>query len=443
MVASMLVEVFAFVFFGVGFNPPFGAILQVLVRYIPELVAFRYYWFAVHFVFLFAFSLLFGYSTAIILQKIKRMRYLVGIAVLFLLLLSLYLYMFDYLPISYGIFGIGAHDYVSNSVKLPSHVFNISNYINSESGNFNVALLPLPGFWELSNYYDGIDVYTSLIDKPVFTGGTSAVNEFFSVQSQPMYSIGGYYIDNTNLSGNDIRISNVMGVLGIKYIVVQGSTLHGSLGPYSEPAFNLSVLYNNLNSSYGLSLIKKYGNSSIFENHNYTPLAYASNIENIGNASLGSILYTLENRTINIHDTSVYSAGIDGLYNDSNTINATPIQNFLRPGISFVQNTPTSVTVHVTNATTPYYLVFRETYDPHWAAFYSNGTQVNPRNHIAVNGFANAWYMNKTGNYTITLYYTLQTDAWIAWGVSFAAFFVTVGIGVYGWREMRHAREVK
>ena len=43
--------------------------------------------------------------------------------------------------------------------------------------------------------------------------------------------------------------------------------------------------------------------------------------------------------------------------------------------------------------------------------------------------------MNKTGNYTVTLYYTLQTDAWIAWGVSFAALFATIGIGVYGWKE--------
>ncbi len=119
------------------------------------------------------------------------------------------------------------------------------------------------------------------------------------------------------------------------------------------------------------------------------------------------------------------------------TFNFTPplIDNFSKPNITFVENTPTKVTVHVSNATTPYYLVFRETYDPQWAAFYSNGTEVDPRDHIAVNGFANAWYMNKTGNYTITLYYTLQTDAWIAWGVSFAALFVTIGIGVYGWKE--------
>jgi hypothetical protein len=51
--------------------------------------------------------------------------------------------------------------------------------------------------------------------------------------------------------------------------------------------------------------------------------------------------------------------------------------------------------------------------------------------------------MNKTGNYTITLYYTLQTDAWIAWGVSFAALFATIGIGVYGWKERGKGIKVK
>ncbi len=44
-------------------------------------------------------------------------------------------------------------------------------------------------------------------------------------------------------------------------------------------------------------------------------------------------------------------------------------------------------------------------------------------------------YMNKTGNYTITLYYTPQTIAWLALAVSFVAFEITVAIGVYGWTE--------
>ena len=162
-----------------------------------------------------------------------------------------------------------------------------------------------------------------------------------------------------------------------------------------------------------------------------------------------SIIKLIKNESINPLNISIYSRSVSGpilwygdvrLFNSTNTINATPIVNFSKPNIRFVDNAPTKVIVHVSNATTPYYLVFRETYDPHWAAFYSNGTEVNPKDHIAVNGFANAWYLNRTGNYTITLYYTLQTDAWIAWGVSFAALFVAIGIGVYGWKETRKTK---
>ena len=133
--------------------------------------------------------------------------------------------------------------------------------------------------------------------------------------------------------------------------------------------------------------------------------------------------------------------GSTHLFNSSNTIIASAIQDFSAPNIRFVQDTPTKVTVHVTNTSTPYYLVFRETYDPNWTAYYSNGTSVPKFDHIMVNGFANAWYMDKTGNYTITLYYNLQTDVWAAWFVSFAALVATVGIGIYWWRGTKKAKK--
>ena len=432
-------EIIAFVALGVGFNKPFGAVLKALSNYVPEIVVFRYSFFATHFVFLFAFSFLFGYGFIKLLSAQKKSIYFDIILVVLAFVLVSYLYLVDYLPITSGSYSIGGIPprNVSNSVDLPSHVLLISNYINSKVGKYNVGLLPLPGFWELSNYYEGIDIYTSLITHPVFTGGASAQNEFFTVGSQQIYSTIGYVMDNSNLNQSNINISRTFGVLGIKYIVVQGNTINEVFGPYSEEKFNLSRLYENLNISKGFILLKRYENSSIFENINYLPLVYASNIYNVGNVPINKVISSIENNSLTNEETSIYSTQSFGLYISNGTVNASPIHTFSKPKIEFVEDNPTQVTVHVSNATTPYYLVFRETYDPHWAAFYSNGTEVNPRDHIAVNGFANAWYMNKTGNYTITLYYTLQTDAWIAWGVSFAALFVTIGIGIYGWKETK------
>jgi hypothetical protein len=76
---------------------------------------------------------------------------------------------------------------------------------------------------------------------------------------------------------------------------------------------------------------------------------------------------------------------------------------------------PTYIVVHV-NTDRPFTLVFSESYDPWWKAFIGE-FEVN--NHFIINGFANAWYINKTGNFTITLKYHLQESYRLGLTVSF------------------------
>ncbi len=414
-----------FVVFGTGINKPFGILFASGVKIIPYLLIFRYTYFATHYVLLFTMTTLFGVGIVYIIKfaKDNKNEFLSFCiyALLFLIIIT-YLYSFDYLQIS-----------GTTKTAIPEHVFNISDYINSQNGTFSIATLPMASNWQSTNWYYGTNVYSSLINKPTYTGSYTYYNEIFFPISTSLYANNvGFKADTENVSGIDI--SNGFGIFGIRYIIVQGDALTESPCAvcYISP-FSFNTIYSNLNESKNISFIGKFGNSSIYKNNNYVPLVYGSNLFRLINSENSNVFDIIENDSFDIQDNSVYS----GFYNDSNTINETPIANFSKPNISFVENTPTKVTVHVSNATTPYYLVFRETYDPHWAAFYSNGTEVNPRDHIAVNGFANAWYMNKTGNYTVTLYYTLQTDVWVAWGVSFAALFVTIGIGVYGWKETK------
>lgn len=418
-----------FVIFGTGINKPFGILFAFGVKIIPYLLVFRYTYFATHYMLLFAMASLFGVGITYVIKfaKDNKNKFLgFCIYALIFLILITYLYSFDYLQIS-----------GTTKTVIPEHVFSISDYINSQNGTFSIATLPMASNWQSTNWYYGTNVYSSLINKPTYTGSYTYYNEIFFPISTSLYANNvGFKTDTENVPGIDI--SNGFGIFGIRYIIVQGDALTESPCAvcYISP-FSFNTIYSNLNKSKNISFIGKFGNSSVYKNNNYVPLVYGSNLFRLRNSENSKVFDIIENDSFDIHDSAVYSGFISGLYNDSNTINATPIANFSKPNISFVENTPTKVTVHVSKATTPYYLVFRETYDPHWAAFYSNGTEVNPRDHIAVNGFANAWYMNKTGNYTITLYYTLQTDAWIAWGVSFAALFVTIGIGVYGWKEAK------
>ncbi|MEM3715458.1 MAG: hypothetical protein QXF82_10975 [Nitrososphaeria archaeon] len=419
---------------------PFKGLFLYALSKIPYLLVLRYPYFSLHYILNFLIAFFMGISFISLMDYAAKNHknnfrkinlYSIFIILVFVITLVIYIHIFDITPVT------------TNSYQgIPAYVFNISNYINLQKGYFTVGLLPPAINWQIDNWYVGTNIYSALITTPVFTGGYTNYNEIFFPISKSEYFDIALSVGNSHL--NNESLSNEFGIFGIHYIILQGDTLNRTPCEYCyATSFSKKEIKTNLLEAKNIKFLNIYGNSSLYENENYDNLVYGSDIFNLGNATFAELIDSIANENFSIQNTSVYSTDISGLYNDSNTINATLIRNFSQPNVSFVQNTPTSVTVHVTNATTPYYLVFRETYDPHWAAFYSNGTQVNPRDHIAVNGFANAWYMNKTGNYTITLYYTLQTDAWIAWGVSFAAFFVTVGIGVYGWRGMRHARGVK
>jgi len=71
---------------------------------------------------------------------------------------------------------------------------------------------------------------------------------------------------------------------------------------------------------------------------------------------------------------------------------------------TFTKENPTKYTVHV-NASTPFFLIFSESYDAQWTA-YLNGEEI--KDHFMVNGYANAWYINKPGSYEIILAFRPQ-----------------------------------
>ncbi|MFA5406142.1 MAG: hypothetical protein WC307_02185 [Candidatus Nanoarchaeia archaeon] len=71
--------------------------------------------------------------------------------------------------------------------------------------------------------------------------------------------------------------------------------------------------------------------------------------------------------------------------------------------ISFIKTNPAEYNINVNNSE-PFFLVFSESYDEDWIAE-SNNTKFN---HFVVNGFANAFYINETGSYTVRLYQSEQ-----------------------------------
>ena len=100
--------------------------------------------------------------------------------------------------------------------------------------------------------------------------------------------------------------------------------------------------------------------------------------------------------------------------------------NYSTEGAALIydQISPTEYTVQV-NASKPFFLVFSESYDTGWVASI-NGQQIPSEYHFMADGFANGWYINKTGRYSITLEFSPQNLFYTGAAISIAAFIICI-----------------
>jgi hypothetical protein len=78
------------------------------------------------------------------------------------------------------------------------------------------------------------------------------------------------------------------------------------------------------------------------------------------------------------------------------------------PQVTFQKSNPTKYVANIKSVTKPFFLVFVETYDDGWKAFINGKEQIPDEYHFVANGFANVWYVDQIGNFTVDLEYTPQ-----------------------------------
>ena len=324
---------------GLSYYPPFGILFHSISELLYKITSLNIlYVLGLQFldspVIFTAILILFSIAIIELLDRLKAKRILtILFVILFFMIIIMYLYTEGYLPYMYGL------PYTNSSLKIgvsiPSDSFNIARFINSHSGYYSIITLPqeVPGTYsgfQLDTWYSGPNIYSELIPThPVYSGwrGYNPYTQFFF----PYSMLESYYINN-RIEYKDMpnrNISNGLGIFGIRYIIIQGNALHKSNIEYENaPNFSFKTIYTNLNNSKNIYFVEKFGNSSVYENNNYLSLIYISNIKIISNPFISQISNVIENRSFNIHNISTYSSNIIGFYNDSHTINATPIANF-------------------------------------------------------------------------------------------------------------------
>jgi hypothetical protein len=99
------------------------------------------------------------------------------------------------------------------------------------------------------------------------------------------------------------------------------------------------------------------------------------------------------------------------------------------PVLNYMRISPVEYKATVSNATSPFCLVLSDTYDSGWVVQFDESNEATRSKtpepyHFKANGYANAWYINKTGSYTITIEYEPQT--WFFYGSVISVTTLTV-----------------
>lgn len=139
-------------------------------------------------------------------------------------------------------------------------------------------------------------------------------------------------------------------------------------------------------------------------------------------AEVGPFNLTAGNATISIGNVGLVELDEVLLYslNEGETsLSPDVLFNSSRPqvSVSFEKVNPCTFKVHV-DASEPFTLVFSDTYDPFWKVFIGRETISSTPAYSLVNSFR----INKTGSYTLDIYYTGQTYADVGLVISLGSF---------------------
>jgi hypothetical protein len=185
-------------------------------------------------------------------------------------------------------------------------------------------------------------------------------------------------------------VPKFLGMLGIKYLVLERDLVAGNISDANEI---------KINQSHSFVLTQDWSEFALYTNTYALQKLYPA--DNILNCStLDDMFQTIEeiDRTTLQH--SVFQNSTLTNINSSDTLVAP--DNFQWNELS-----PTSYVARA-QSKGPFVLAFLQSYDKNWKLTV-NGKPTPEANHYEVNGFANAWLIDNTGDLTITLQYQTQT----------------------------------
>lgn len=244
---------------------------------------------------------------------------------------------------------------------------------------------------------------------------------------QMSYSQSRNFLNGILDPRSDIFSPNLFKQIGISKIVIMKNTIDIDGAPFMG--------LNDRMKNSGFSISYEDENFKIFQADNYTPIIFIPTIVEYSNGSASNLDHIdIENKLVNNRNNSFE---IKFLKYSINSSESKDIK------IKFLKLNPTKYEIFI-NTTKPFILIFSENYNSQWKLYRSEKTDVEfskndfdynrtelienkreffeindmfrffekpyeEKNHFIINEFANAWYINSSGNFSMVLYFKLQS----------------------------------
>lgn len=241
-------------------------------------------------------------------------------------------------------------------------------------------------------------------------------------------------IRSSFLNGYDLpsnKLCNLLTLMNVKYLILHGDTNWEYIKDYTWwiTTDSLSALQNALDAQDHLILLKQFGDLYIYLNTQWVPshLHSACKSQTV-NGDYSNLIETTTSKSWNYSDNVAFmSSQLD----QSETSNLNSLPTDLSSKVRLIVNTvnPTKYVISV-NSTGPFYLVFSETFDRNWVGYVEN-EQISQSNHFIGNYYANVWYINRSGSFSVTLEFWPQNLFYVGSAISLAAIFLCVAFMVW------------
>jgi hypothetical protein len=381
-----------------AFSPYFIPVYLNLVANLPLMRAFRE---SIHWIFfvILSYGILIGITLSTICDKLRNKT---------LQILALSLAIILFLSTTYPLTtGDVARNWLNPSVKgsyFPASYVELNDMLPKEYWSI---ILPQSYTYSVYNFTGGLwgcgNPYPLIFSKPIISGvGTEyalsqnleLINELYE-QIQTGINCRNIAPEGRGSAGSKETdgVPKFLGILGIKYLILEKNKIAGSRYPVGDLDLEL---HNNQN----FNLIREWDDVELFDNiYALQKLYVADNILSYTTIDeMYKVTENLEWKTLN-HSAFVNSTSMNEIAN-----------KMLTAPKNLVWNETSSIRYEVNlESNSSFMLVLLESYDKHWK-MYVNGNLLPETNHLKVNGFANGWLIENIGNLEITIYCETQNS---------------------------------